>query len=101
MESSKIDKIDMIVFQSESSHNPLRPYLPYHGGKGLTSSQAKCSAIAEALERYSARMFGNEVIIKDSYVNLVKSKKYVLDPKKFELNDDFIFRYSDKKRLTG
>ncbi|WP_305118614.1 YcaO-like family protein [Thomasclavelia cocleata] len=34
-----------------------------HAGKGATAAEAKCSAIFEAIERYSAKMEGNERLL--------------------------------------
>jgi ribosomal protein S12 methylthiotransferase accessory factor len=40
------------------------------GGKGLTRTEARTSALCEAVERYSGTRHGDEPVIRDSYRNL-------------------------------
>jgi ribosomal protein S12 methylthiotransferase accessory factor len=56
---------------AESSIVALRAGLrSQSGGKGATQTEAKVGALCEAVERYSATLDGDELIIRDSYRGL-------------------------------
>ena len=59
-----------------------------YGGKGITKSNAKASAIMEAFERYSAEKKESDEIIQ---ANLVEIKKYgdYINPESLNLPNDF------------
>lgn len=85
----RIDSLDCIgipVYMSYSK-NPKTNEIDYafpHAGKGFSVKEAKCSAIFEAIERYSAKMSGKESLILSSHVNLQNS----IPPDKFILEND-------------
>lgn len=52
-----------------------------HAGKGISAEEAKCSAIFEAIERYSAKMNGSEIVIvgkEDEVDDAISLKKFVV-----------------------
>ncbi|MGE6377054.1 YcaO-like family protein [Peribacillus muralis] len=93
------DKLNMSVFQSVMSYNPLQKSFPFHGGKGPDYYQAKLSAIGEAMERYNARHFGNERMIRDSYEHLITQNKNVLSPRTLCLDKEYPITYKDSKLI--
>ncbi|MEW5323766.1 YcaO-like family protein [Geobacillus thermoleovorans] len=93
------DKLNMSVFQSVMSYNPLQKSFPFHGGKGPDYYQAKLSAIGEAMERYNARQFGNEKIIRESYKNLLQNGIEVVSPESLCLDKEYPYPYSDDKQI--
>jgi thiazole/oxazole-forming peptide maturase SagD family component len=92
------DKVNMTVYQSRMASNPLETSYIHHGGKGLDYLEAKVSAVAEAIERYSARMLGNEKLTESSYYSL--SQGYAaIDPQSLVLDPLYPYPYSPTKLL--
>lgn len=89
-----VDKLCLPVYQSSIGINPLLKGFRFHGGKGRTNIQAKFSAIGEAMERYNAQQFGNELGIATSFNELKKNKK-VLNPRLLTLDPNYPTVYSD------
>lgn len=94
-DDQNVDRLNMPVYQSEISTNPLIKTFNYHGGKGRTSSQAKFSAIGEAMERYNAQQFGNEKVITHSFNWMKQHYVNVVDPKEFLIDPEYPILYSD------
>ncbi|MGY3718579.1 YcaO-like family protein [Sutcliffiella cohnii] len=96
-ETSHLDKIEIPVFKSIMSCSPDEKDYSIHGGKGPNYYQAKISAICEALERYNARRFGNEVNITGNYQEL-KEKYNILNPQELTLDPSFPYPFSENKK---
>ena len=94
---SDVDFINIPIFQCESARSLNELQYSVHGGKGYDIEQSKLSAIGEAIERYSARVFGYEKVIEETYYKM--RKKYnTLNPVALFLDKDYINPYSvDKK----
>lgn len=54
--------------------------IPCHWGKGVDRDQAQISALSETIERYSAKMLGNESLITASYKDI---KRDAVSPERF------------------
>ncbi|WP_445528733.1 TOMM precursor leader peptide-binding protein [Streptomyces cyslabdanicus] len=63
------------------------------GGKGLTESEARVSALCEAVERYSGTRHGDELVIRDSYRGLGAE---AVHPYACQLYDERQFRERDE-----
>ncbi|MFE0136327.1 TOMM precursor leader peptide-binding protein [Streptomyces sp. NPDC059037] len=63
------------------------------GGKGLTATEAKVSALCEAVERYSGTRRGDEPVVRDSYRSLGPQ---ALHPNACQLYHDRQFRDRDR-----
>ncbi|MGL9970529.1 YcaO-like family protein [Enterococcus sp. DIV1420a] len=81
-----IDIVHKYVYGANSSAPANEKFLDEHGGKGFTKVQAFYSAVYESLERYSARQFGYEKVIRDSYDNLIRKGCRVLNPDRLSLD---------------
>lgn len=81
-----IDIVHKYVYGANSSAPANEKFLDEHGGKGFTKIQAFYSAVYESLERYSARQFGYEKVIRDSYENLIRKGCGVLNPDRLSLD---------------
>lgn len=58
-QTDNLDRLNIPVFEAKIGIDPLKFDLGFmiHGGKGQTKTQAECSAIGEAVERYNAHFF--------------------------------------------
>jgi len=81
-----VDTVRRYVYGANSSAPANEKYLDEHGGKGATKVQAFYSAVYESLERYSARQFGYEKVIRDSYDNLSSKGGRILNPHSLSLD---------------
>lgn len=63
-----------------------------HSGKGITLEQNEVSCIMEAIERYSAKIHGDEQFVRGSYENF---KKYAINPKNFLISKTQFENYHD------
>ncbi|MCK4260637.1 MAG: YcaO-like family protein [Halanaerobiales bacterium] len=73
-----------------------------HAGKGVTLEQAKCSAIFEAIERYSAKVQRNEKLIVSSFNRLthaIRPLDFIL-PEDWNITDDSILEWVEGYSLT-
>lgn len=88
-QTDKLDRLNMPVFEAKIGIDPLKFDLGFmiHGGKGQTKTQAECSAIGEAVERYNAQFFSNEKIISGSY-NDVALKYKCIKPEQFSRDNN-------------
>lgn len=100
----KVEKLDKFndlgypIYKSYSSRGVFENIFSVHGGKGATDIQSKCSAIGEAYERYSARIFDydNHGLICES-LSVLKQKNNVLSPESLVLDNNFTNQFSDNK----
>lgn len=67
-----------------------------HFGRGVTSEEAKAGAIGEAIERYCAKMQGDEEIVVASFEDL---KKDAMDPESFILPMNFSNKYTRNVKI--
>lgn len=81
LELTNNDKVNIPVFGATSSCSFDEIGFECHGGKGFKEKDALNSAIAESMERYSARRFGNEIETVSSVLMLRDKKINFLDPK--------------------
>lgn len=89
------------IYKSYSSRKDIENKFSVHGGKGSTDTQSFFSAVGEAIERYSARLFlyDNKYIITDSYKNLNRLGRRILNPIELKLDENFINKYSHCKNF--
>lgn len=99
----KVDKLfqDCLsshVYKSFSSRKLIENDFSVHGGKGKSSLQAYTSAVGEAYERYSSRLFDYDksYIVLESYSKL-NVNELVINPKKLILDDNYINEYTPDK----
>ncbi|WP_200416428.1 YcaO-like family protein [Virgibacillus salexigens] len=91
---SNLDSLNFHVYESISNCSIDEVEYSIHGGKGVDQSSALVSAVGEALERYNARMFGNEEIIVGSFNSLNKSFT-VLNPKSLIIDNNLLDKYDN------
>lgn len=96
-ESTAVDKLEIPVYHSLAARNRNAATSPHNGGKGLDSVQAKCSAIGEAIERYSSELFGNEYVITSSYEKLIENKNAALNPMELLPDENYTYPYKPNK----
>ncbi|HEM3703580.1 TPA: YcaO-like family protein, partial [Streptococcus suis] len=86
------------VYKTYSSRGAFENIFSVHGGKGMTDFQSKCSALGEAYERYSARLFeyDEQKIICGSFTSM-KQRNRVLHPESLVLDVDYNNIFSEKK----
>ena len=83
------DFLSIPVYESKMSYGINEIGFNLHGGKGFFSAQSEISALAECMERYNAREFGNEKYVVSTYNELLSSYKNVLDPHTLVLDKFF------------
>lgn len=72
--------------------------IPCHWGKGIDYEQAKISALSETIERYSAKMHGDEGIVTTEYENI---QNYSVSPGEFiHLSEEAYERHSSFTRYN-
>jgi len=92
MEDEKIFPVFHVISADPVGNNRYRDHL----GKGITPQQSLVSALAEAIERYCAKMHGDEEIITASFKDV---KKYAIDPEKFILPLNYPIKYSENLNI--
>lgn len=95
------DFLGLPVSESSINIDPLNFDFGYrvHGGKGQEKVQAICSSIGEAMERYNAQYFSNEVTRYDSFNNMIKNNTPCINPKSFQLYPGTKYKYDENLKL--
>ncbi|MGE7623367.1 YcaO-like family protein [Viridibacillus sp. NPDC096237] len=96
-EYKNIDFLKTIIFEASSNSSDVEVGYNLHGGKGNDKDSAIISTIGEALERYNARRFETDSLIRGHF-NELRQKNNVLHPNSLILDKNTPHEFQPDKK---